>query len=198
MVYLLHYNCNNITDIDEFTANLEEKANIIIQAILEKDASTAAKAFTSFLAGIAYSLHLSYEAYYMTLFYFVFVLTRQNLKKQKSVSGGILDCAFEAPNGEIFVFEMKHVPSTKKIEDTSIAEDNNGKPVKSFKKVKLSQPEISRALDKAAEVAMKQIEENQYPAEYWQSGHKVYQVAIAVCGRDNVRFDFKEYELPNL
>ncbi|MDR1086484.1 MAG: ATP-binding protein [Deltaproteobacteria bacterium] len=196
MVYLLHSNCNNITDIDEFTANLEEKANIIIQAILEKDALKAARAFTSFLANIVYSLHLSYEAYYMTLFYFVFVLTRQNLIRQESVSGGILDCAFEAPNGEIFVFEMKYSRSTKKIEAASSTADNKGNPVKSFKKVKLRRPEISLALDRAIDAAMKQIEENQYPAKYWQPGRKVYQVAIAVCGRDHVKFAFEEYRLP--
>jgi hypothetical protein len=115
------------------------------------------------LANIACSLHLSCEAYHITLFCF---FTRQNIIKQESVSGGILDCAFEAPNWETFVFEMKYARSTKKMEDTPSTKDNNGNSARSFKKVKLSHPEISRALDKAVDAAMKQIEENQYPAKY--------------------------------
>jgi hypothetical protein len=182
-------------NIAAFTDLLESKAKLILQAILEKDALKAAKEFNSFMASFSYYLHLPYEAYYMTLFYFVFNLTKQKLLSQESVSGGILDCALEAPNGEIFVFEMKYAHSTKKIKDTSPARDNNENSVKSFKKVKLSQPEVSRALDKAIDAAMKQIEDNKYPARYRQTGRTVYQVAIAVCGKDNVRFSFKEYDL---
>jgi hypothetical protein len=196
ILYLLHSNYPGMPNITTFKDLLVGKAKLILQAILEKDGLKAATEFNSFMASFSYSLHLPYEAYYMTLFYFVFNLTKQNLLKQESVSGGILDCALEAPNGEMFVFEMKYAHSTKKVKNTSVTKDNNGNPVKSCKKVKLSRPEISRALDKAIKAAMKQIEDNQYPAKYWQPGRKIYQVAIAVCGRENVRFVFEEYKLP--
>ncbi|MDR1084164.1 MAG: ATP-binding protein [Deltaproteobacteria bacterium] len=196
IIYLLHSDYPGMPNIAAFTDLLESKAKLILQAILEKDALKAAKEFNSFMASFSYSLHLPYEAYYMTLFYFVFNLTKQNLLRQESVSGGILDCALEAPNGEIFVFEMKYARSAKKVKAASPAADNNEKPVKSFKKIKLSRPEISRTLGKAVKAAMKQIEDNKYPAKYWQPGRTVYQVAIAVCGSDNVRFSFKEYSLP--
>jgi hypothetical protein len=103
IIYLLHSNYPGMPNIAAFTDLLESKAKLILRAILEKDASKAAKEFISFMASFSYSLHLSYEAYYMTLFYFVFNLTKQNFLKQESIGGGILDCALEAPNGEIFV-----------------------------------------------------------------------------------------------
>ncbi|MDR1086577.1 MAG: ATP-binding protein [Deltaproteobacteria bacterium] len=174
---------------EEFT----KMAKLVLTAICNKKASEAEEAYINFISYLPYSQHVPTESFYMNLLHVAMIFSDHSVDREKSVAGGIIDAKFDGFDGDIFIIEMKYIHNTvtvpvKTLSDPTKVITQKQRP----KKRKMTDEEITENLNKSVQEAMNQIERKDYTAAYMGLGRTVYKVAIAVCGRNRVKFVFEE------
>jgi hypothetical protein len=111
------------------------------------------------------------------------LLADAKIKTEVSVGDGRYDAKITAPDGTIFVIEIKYCPDTSS--DNQI-------------KVHDLQKDLRQKMLAKAKEAMKQIDDKNYTKAYWGDGHDIYKVALVVGGRTEVLVEFmKEDQRPS-
>ncbi|MDR1488033.1 MAG: PD-(D/E)XK nuclease domain-containing protein, partial [Deltaproteobacteria bacterium] len=170
-----------------------------------KEAEIALKGL---FAAIPYYIHVSKEAYYETIFYLISGFLGQPLEVEKATGEGRIDIVLKMPGTGTFVIEMKYekMPSVKgkaaKGKKGKVGTDDlpasveETEPKLTDEQEAELKPKIEAILNKAAEVALKQIQNKEYTAPFTKSDQPIYQAVVVVCGRTNVRVIFRETHLP--
>ncbi|MDR1658074.1 MAG: PD-(D/E)XK nuclease domain-containing protein, partial [Deltaproteobacteria bacterium] len=160
----------------------------MLSSLIQLDAEGFENAFGSFLAEFPYNIHVPAEAYYHSLFQAAMFLADANIKTEVSVGDGRYDAKITAPDGTIFVIEIKYCPASYDIsQDSQTTVNDSKKKLELLKKMKVK-----------AKEAMKQIDDKNYTKAYWEEGHDIYKVALVVGGRTEVLVEFmKEEQRPS-
>jgi hypothetical protein len=103
------------------------------------------------------------------------LIAGEKYDSEVTVGDGRYDGRFWAPDGTLFIFELKYCDLGK------FAAKRN--PVKEVKKMM-----------KMAKKAMKQIENKNYTKPYRGLGYDIYKAALVVGGRTEVYIEFKKEE----
>jgi hypothetical protein len=156
-----------------------KKDNNMYSSLIKLDAEGFENAFGSFLAEFPYPVHLPAEAYYHSLFQAAMLLAEVKVDSEVSVGDGRLDASFTAPDGTIFVIEIKYCPESSSDNQITLQD-----PQKNLRQ---------KMLAKTKE-AIKQIDEKNYAKAYWGEGHDIYKVALVVGGRTEVLVEFMKEE----
>jgi hypothetical protein len=131
--------------------------------------------FGQYLSGFPYSTHEAHEAHYHALFQSAMLLAGADIITEGSVGDGRYDASYIAPDGTVFVFELKYCP------------------LKGPDGVKFSKEEESKLkMEKSAIEAMKQINETNYTKPFKGIGSPIYKVALVVGGRTEVLAVFEK------
>jgi len=119
----------------------------------------------SLFASIPHQLHICAEAYYHSIFYAIMSLLGFDADAEVSVSGGRIDATLELDD-KVYVMEFKYVCCPRG-----------------------ATPEAKQGFfEKALDEGMAQMEAKGYAGKYAGCGKKVYQVAFAFLGRDDIRY----------
>jgi hypothetical protein len=102
------------------------------------------------------------------------LLAGEYIESEGSVGDGKYDARYVAPDGTVFVFELKYCP------------------LKGTKGDKHLDIETRNEMEKAAAIAMKQIDEKNYTKPFRGTGSLVYKVALVIGGRTEVLVVFEK------
>jgi hypothetical protein len=114
-------------------------------------------------ASIPYQIHVNCEAYYHSIFYCLMRVLGVDMDVEVSVSTGRVDAVVEVDD-KVYIFEFKY---------------QNCEP-------EASDEEKQKLFNAALTNAMNQIKDRGYAKKYTGSGKRIYQVAFAFLGRDNI------------
>jgi hypothetical protein len=151
----------------------KKQAQSMVNALLKLDAEDFQSSFSSYLAGTVYSNHIPDEKYYRTQFEGAMRLAGENFTMEKGEGEGIVDARYEAPNGPLFVIEIKYLPQKKTSNDEWI-------------------PILDSDMRERAKEAMKQIEDKKYTLGDKKADKVIYKVALVVGGRTQVLVEFEK------
>jgi hypothetical protein len=147
-----------------------KKTQSMLDSLNKRDAVGFQNAFGSFLADFPYHVHIPQEAYYHSLFQAAMILAGAKIESEVAVGDGRFDTRYWAPDGTLFVIELKHL-----------------------KLGNLKDPAKMREKEKETlDAAMKQIEKKQYTKPYRGDGYDIYKVALVVSGQTDVYIEFKK------
>jgi hypothetical protein len=104
------------------------------------------------------------------------LLAGQNIETEGSVGDGKFDARYTAPDGTVFLFELKYCSF----------KESTGKD--------MSKEKASVEMEQKAEEAMKQIEEKNYTRPSGGIGSTIYKVPLVIGGRTEVLAVFEKEE----
>jgi hypothetical protein len=156
------------------TSLVQKQAEAVLSALTQRDAAGLELAFASFLAGIPFSNHLPYEAYYQTAFILAMGMAGQRYESQDESADGIFDVHLLTADGTDYIIEFKYV-SKKDPNDT---------------KKDLPRDKLKEKMEKASIEAMDQIEMRKYDLKFKGGTNEIYKVAMVVGGYNEVRAVF--------
>jgi hypothetical protein len=155
------------------------------EAFCQRDNEKAEKLLQGIFSVIPFKHHLEYEAFYQVILLSIFRATDFigdfDVDAEENRSGGITDLVISAPKFGIFVSEIKYSKS-----------QHSGCPDEGITGYAASQTPLlsekdDRNLDACIKDAFTQIIDKDYTVPYLTGDMPVYAIAIAVCGRNQVR-----------
>jgi hypothetical protein len=178
--------------------NLEVKANIIpfllsldpirqpwtarthckkmLNSLINRDKIGFEFSFGRYLSQFYYSAHETHEANCQARFQSAMAMAEADLVTDGSIGDGKYDTSYTAPDGTIFLFELKYCS------------------LKGPKGSQLSEAESKVEMEKSASAAMKQIDELNYTKPFRGTVSLVYKVALVIGGRSEVLVLFEKEE----
>jgi len=168
-------NALNFNIFSEFTQTGVGVAGIayvkIKKALKTADLQTVTSILRSLFASIPYQLHMSYEAYYHSIFYALLSILGFDVNAETSVAGGRIDAVLELSD-KVYVIEMKYANCQKDADETT-------------KKA---------IFEKALIEGMNQINERGYTDKYIGGGKVIYKTVFAFLGRSDIEMMVEKIE----
>jgi hypothetical protein len=146
----------------------------MLNSLINLDPSGFQKSLGQYLSIFPHNLDIPLEAYYHNLFQSALLIAGAKVNTEGSVGDGRYDARYTAPDGTIFVFELKYCSH------------------KGPKGKELSELQVKKNMEESAKEAMLQIEKKNYTKPFRGTGAAIYKVALAVGGRTEVLSVFKK------
>jgi hypothetical protein len=156
----------------------KKQAESAYYSLINSEAAEFQESFGSYLATYAYETHEPHEAFYRALFQSAMLIAGVKIYSQTQVCDGRHDIHLTAPDGTVFVMEVKYCP---------FEEVNKGEP----KPANPTPLDLKNMRDKAEE-AMKQIDARNYAKPYRGGDSAIYKTALVVGGRTAVLIVFEK------
>ena len=157
----------NLHIISGFTEGGDTSAQIakldMEEALRDGDLQRMLDLLKGLFASIPYHIHVDVEAYYHSIFYAVMTVLGFNVDAEVAVSKGRIDSVLELTD-KAYIMEFKYAKCSPEARDE----------------------ERARLTEKMLEDGISQIESRGYHGKYTGSGKKVYLVAFAFLGRDEI------------
>jgi hypothetical protein len=157
---------------DPLTAH--KQCQNMLSSLINLDPSGFQTSLGQFLSLFPYNLHIALEAYYHTLFQSAMLMAGAKVNTEGSVGDGRYDASYTAPDGTIFVFELKYCS------------------YKGARGKELSELQARKKMEESVNAAMGQIEKKNYTKPFRGTGAVIYKVALVVGDRTEVLSVFKE------
>jgi hypothetical protein len=157
-----------------FPDEVNKRCGAMVESLVKLDAAGFQNHFGGYLACFPYQLHEPREGYYHSMLISAMYLAGAKFFPEESVGDGRYDGVYTAPDGTLFLFEVKHCP----------CKDQAGKD--------LTDEELRIKVDKLVSKALKQIEDRQYTKKYRNLGVSICKVALVIAKRTDVTIRFKK------
>jgi hypothetical protein len=158
----------------------QQQCQNMLNSLINLDPSGFQNSFGQYLSVFPHNLHIALEAYYHTLFQSAMLMAGARVNTEASVGDGRYDASYTAPDGTIFVFELKYCSY----------KGTDGK--------ELSELQARKKMEENANIAMTQIEDTNYTKPFRGTGAAIYKVALVVGDRTEVLSVFKKESASSL
>jgi hypothetical protein len=148
----------------------------MLNSLIARDKIGFELSFGQYLDQFYYPSYATHETNYHALFRSAMAMAEANLVSDGSVGDDEYNASYTAPDGTIFVFELKYCsligPQGYKFFDI----------------------EAKNEMEKTAAIAMKRLDETNYTKPFRGTGSLVYKVALVIGGRSEVLVLFEKEE----
>jgi hypothetical protein len=165
----------SLAPIQEPLDALDQCKNML-NSLIALDKVGFENSFGQYLSCFPYSAHEAHEAHYHALFQSAMLIAWAKLVSDGSVGDDEYNASYTAPDGTIFVFELKYCSLIGP------------------KGYKLFDIEAKNEMEKTAAMAMKRLDETNYTKPFRGTGSLVYKVALVIGGRTEVLVVFEKEE----
>ncbi len=167
------FNMHIISEFTEAGDSLVQSAYINMRdAFVTGDLEKILYILKGLFSSIPYNLHINKEAYYHSIFYAIMQILGFKINVEVAVSRGRIDGVLELDD-KVYIMEFKYADLRK--DETDINKE--------------------KAIKKELNLAMVQLKDRGYADKYMGSNKKIYQVAMAFIGRDNIDMQIEKTNL---
>jgi hypothetical protein len=156
---------------------LKIQAEALWVSLSNLDPEGAEEAFSDILCGFPPNIHSPYERYYQVIFLMALGVAGHSFVSESRPGEGFFDVQLQTANGDNFIIEMKYVS----------AESGPEKP-------ELTQDELNKRMEEAAQKALAQIEAKKYARKFRGQGNNIYKTALVIGDQTDVLVVFEKAE----